>query len=167
MKKIDPVNINENVIRLIGTDWMLVTAGNYAKFNMMTASWGTMGFLWNRPVVMIFVRPQRYTYGFTEQNDYFTLCFFEERYRKALNVCGTFSGRDVDKVEICGLTPYITDVNVPAFKEARLVLECKKLYSDFLEEKFFKDREMVEELYPKKDFHKLYVAEIVNAWEKE
>ena len=93
MRKIEAKNIDKNVIKLIGQDWMLVTAGDQEKFNMMTASWGSMGYLWNKPVVMVFVRPQRYTFEFTEKKDEFTLSFFDEKYRHALNVCGSVSGR--------------------------------------------------------------------------
>ena len=118
MEKIEPKDINENVIRLIGDEWMLVTAGDREKFNMMTASWGSMGFLWNKPVVMVFVRPQRYTFEFSEKRDTFTLSFFDERYRRALNVCGSVSGRDTDKVKESGLTPYFTEAGNPAFEEA-------------------------------------------------
>lgn len=164
MEKIEPKDINENVIRLIGDEWMLVTAGDREKFNMMTASWGSMGFLWNKPVVMVFVRPQRYTFEFTEKRDTFTLSFFDERYRRALNVCGSVSGRDTDKVKESGLTPYFTEAGNPAFEEASLVLECRKLYADFLKEEAFTERKIVDVQYGQKDFHKMYVAEIINAW---
>ena len=81
MTKIDPKQIDENVIRLIGSQWMLVTAGNPAHFNTMTASWGGLGFLWNRPVAFVFIRPQRYTFQFAEENSGLTLSFFGEEYR--------------------------------------------------------------------------------------
>ena len=167
MKKIAPKDIDKNVIKLIGQDWMLVTAGDQEKFNMMTASWGSMGYLWNKPVVMVFVRPQRYTFEFTEKKDEFTLSFFDEKYRHALNVCGSVSGRDVNKVQESGLTPYFTEAGNPAFEEATLVLECKKLYTDFLKEEAFLDKKIVDSQYGQKDFDKVYVAEIVHAWVKE
>ena len=116
MRKIEAKNIDKNVIKLIGQDWMLVTAGDQEKFNMMTASWGSMGYLWNKPVVMVFVRPQRYTFEFTEKKDEFTLSFFDEKYRHALNVCGSVSGRNVNKVQESGLTPYFTEAGNPAFE---------------------------------------------------
>ena len=163
----DPHELTGNVFRLIGRDWMLVTAGDQEKFNMMTASWGSMGYLWNKPVVMVFVRPQRYTFEFTEKKDEFTLSFFDEKYRHVLNVCGSVSGRDVNKVQESGLTPYFTEAGNPAFEEATLVLECKKLYTDFLKEEAFLDKKIVDSQYGQKDFHKVYVAEIVHAWVKE
>lgn len=162
-----PKEIDDNFIKLIGDQWMLVTAGDSSGYNMMTASWGCAGFLWNKPVVFIFIRPQRHTFGFIEGNEEFTLSFFGEEYRNALQICGTVSGRDVNKTEKTGLTPRYTDAGNVAFEEARLILECRKLYADFLNPEAFIDRAILEKSYPEKDFHKVYVAEIVNAWEKK
>lgn len=108
-EEIKPAAITENFIKLIGSDWMLVTAGQREHFNTMTASWGGVGFLWNKPVVFVFIRPQRYTFGFIEQEPMFTLSFFTEAYRSALQLCGTKSGRDTDKVAETGLTPMVTE----------------------------------------------------------
>lgn len=164
MQLVKPKDITDNYIKLIGDQWMLVTAGDSSRFNMMTASWGGVGFLWNKPVVFIFIRPQRYTFGFLEANDSFTLSFFEEKYRPALSICGSVSGRDTDKVQKTGLTPNITENGNVTFKEARLVLECKKMYADFLNPEAFINKQIIEDTYKEKDFHKVYVAEIVNAW---
>ncbi len=165
-QQVNPKEINENAIQLIGDKWMLVTAGDSSSFNTMTASWGTMGFLWNKPVVFVFIRPQRYTFEFTEKKDEFTLSFFKEEYRQALQICGTTSGRDINKAEKAGITPHVTPNGNVTFEEAYLVLECKKLYAQFLDPKDFLDTAIVSKNYPDKDFHKVYVAEIVNAWEK-
>jgi flavin reductase (DIM6/NTAB) family NADH-FMN oxidoreductase RutF len=96
-KIIEPEQIRENIFKLIGDDWMLICAGNIKNYNMMTASWGTCGILWNKPVAVIFIRPQRYTHEFTEKNEYFTLNFFDETYRRHLNLLGTKSGREIIK----------------------------------------------------------------------
>jgi flavin reductase (DIM6/NTAB) family NADH-FMN oxidoreductase RutF len=144
---------------------MLVTAGTKEKFNTMTANWGGMGYLWHRPVVFVFVRPVRYTYGFIEATSGFTLSFFDKRYRDALNLCGTKSGRDCDKVKETGLTPIFTDLGYPAFTEASLVLECRKLYASQLDRDHFLDQEPVKSHYNTRDgLHKVYIAEIVKAW---
>ena len=105
MKETDILEINENAVKLIGKEWMLITAGNMENYNTMTASWGNIGFLWGKPVATIYVRPQRYTLEYIEREECFTLSFFPEQYRKALNICGTKSGRDTDKVKEAGLTP--------------------------------------------------------------
>lgn len=109
MKKIDPKEIRDNAMQLIGHDWMLVTAGTPEHFNMMTASWGGLGFMWKKPVAFVVIRPQRHTFGFIEAGEEFTLSFFSHEYHKALTVCGTTSGRDTDKVAASGLTPYATE----------------------------------------------------------
>lgn len=166
-RQIAPKEIQDNVIKLIADDWMLITAGNQDNFNMMTASWGTIGNLWNEPVVFIFVRPQRYTYEFTENSDYFTITVFEEKDREILNFCGTKSGRDYDKVKETGLKPLFTNLGNVYYEQARLVIECEKIYADFLKEEHFKNLDIPATIYPDKDFHKFYVGKILNVWIKE
>lgn len=164
-KKMPWESLNDNVIRLIGIDWMLITAGTMENgFNMMTASWGSLGWLWEKPVSIIFVRPQRYTYQFTENESYYTVSFFEEKYRGILREMGAVSGRDFDKISGSGLTPMPTENGSIAFREAKLILECKKLYASNLQEENFIESALPEKVYPTKDFHKMYVGEIVNVW---
>lgn len=103
-EKIEPKALDQNVFSLIGDQWMLITAGTKEECNTMTASWGGLGVLWGKPVATVYIRPQRYTLEFVEREDTFTLCFFGEAYRKALALCGSKSGRDVDKVKECGFT---------------------------------------------------------------
>jgi len=165
-EKIDPASIQDNPFTLIGKDWMLITSGNIEKFNTMTASWGGFGILWNKKVCFIFIRPTRYTYEFIEQNDNFTLSFFSEDYRKALSFCGTRSGRDVDKIAATGLTPVSGSQDTVYFEEARLVLECKKLYFQDLDPANFLDPD-IEKNYAAKDYHRVYVGEIVGCYLKK
>ena len=161
----DPAKLNDNLIRLIATDWMLVTAGTREKFNTMTANWGGMGYLWNKNVVFVFVRPERYTYEFIESCDGFTLTFYDDRYRDALNLCGTKSGRNCDKVAETGLTPFFTGSGYPAFAEARIVIECRKLYAAQLSRDAFLDREPLDTHdRTKGGLHKVYIAEIEKCW---
>ena len=103
--EIAPTALGDNVFQIIGHDAMLITAGTSDRFNTMTASWGGWGHLWNRDVTFCFVRPQRHTFGFMEQAEYYTLCFFDKEYQAALDYCGSHSGRDVDKIAATGLTP--------------------------------------------------------------
>ena len=159
-------DITENTFELIGKDWMLVTAGNIAKFNMMTANWGSFGILWHRPVATCFIRPQRYTYEFAENNNYFTLCFLPEQYREALNLCGSLSGRNIDKAAATGLTALETTHGNVYFEECSLVLECRKLYADKLEAANFIEKQIIDEVYTRGDFHKLFIGEIVSCLKK-
>lgn len=165
-QEIDPKTLDANVFKLIGEQWMLVTVGKQDQFNMMTASWGGLGFLWNRPVAFVFIRPQRYTFEFIERNEGFTLSFYGEEYRKVLQLCGTRSGRDIDKVAETKLTPMTMPSGNMAFEEASLVLDCRKFYMDMLEKTNFVDFATAERWYPKQDFHKMYIAEIIGAWKR-
>jgi len=109
MEKIDVTTLHDNVFTTIGKEWMLVAAGNVEKFNMMTASWGCLGWLWNRPVAIVYIRPERYTHEFIEANDTMSLVFLgnSEEARKAYTFCGTKSGRDFDKAKEAHLTPVV------------------------------------------------------------
>lgn len=166
MHKIDPFSLKDNVIDLIGNQWMLITAGDETRYNMMTASWGTIGFLWGKPVACIVVRPQRYTLEFIEKESCFTLSFFDEKYRTALKLCGTKSGREVNKAELAGITPFEPTQGCVAFKEARMIIKCRKLYADQIRENSFIDKSILKTWYPSKDFHKIFVGEIEEIWKE-
>ena len=97
MQELAIKDLTENFFEAIGKEWMLVTSGSKEKFNTMTASWGGIGFLWNKAVAFIFIRPERYTYEFIEKNDMLTLSFLGSGNRSIYNICGSKSGRDTDK----------------------------------------------------------------------
>jgi flavin reductase (DIM6/NTAB) family NADH-FMN oxidoreductase RutF len=164
--QIKPTYITDNVFKLLDKDWMLVTAGNLEDYNTMTASWGHLGILWNLPVAIAYIRPQRYTYEFANRYPEYTLSFFTERYRTALQFCGTRSGRDHDKAAETGLTPVQTERGNVIFQEARLVLECRKIYEDDLKKKNFLLPEIATKNYPRNDFHRFYMGEVVNVLQR-
>ena len=107
-------------------DWAVVTAGSIERFNGMTISWGSQGTLWGKPIVTVYVRPDRYTWEFLKENETFTVTFFPEAQRGALRVMGTTSGRDGDKVRAAGLTPVALDGCV-TYAEAEQTFVCRKL----------------------------------------
>lgn len=162
--KTDTENLKDNVFSLIGNDWMLITAGEMNSWNTMTASWGQLGIMWNLPVSVCYIRPQRYTAEFVEQNEFYTLSFFSEQYRNALKFCGSRSGRDYDKAKETGLSPMQTENGSVAFEQARLILECRKLYTDVLKKESFASGQHMNRHYPNDDFHRIYMGEIVNSW---
>lgn len=155
----------ENPFELIGEQWMLITAGNKESFNTMTASWGGFGWLWNKPVAFIFVRPERYTHDFIEKSERVTLSFYPESCRKALQICGSKSGRDCDKVKEAGLTPVIIEGGTVTFEQARLTAECRKLFKSDMKESDFIDKEVLNKWYRKAGLHSVYVLEIEKLWE--
>jgi flavin reductase (DIM6/NTAB) family NADH-FMN oxidoreductase RutF len=145
---------------------MLVTAGKIDHFNTMTASWGTTGILWNKPIAVCFIRPHRYTFEFAEKYELFTLSFFDPLHRGALNYCGAHSGRNVDKMAGTGLTPIATPNGNITYEQSRLVIECKKLYADYLKEQNFIEKSLITRNYPQKDFHRFFIGEIVGCYER-
>jgi flavin reductase (DIM6/NTAB) family NADH-FMN oxidoreductase RutF len=146
-----------------GKEWMLLTAGDFRRghFNAMTVGWGSFGTMWTIPFAQVVVRPTRYTYEFMEQYPTFTLCGFSASYRNALQLLGSKSGRDGDKITESSLTPIeSTQVAAPGFAEADLIVECRKMYWDDLNPEHFLDAG-IETHYSLKDYHRIYFGEIV------
>lgn len=156
--------LSGDVFQKIGNEWMLIAAEKEGKVNTMTASWGGVGVLWGENVAFVFIRPQRYTFEFTENTDYMTLSFFGGKYKKELGYLGTNSGRDGDKIGAVDF--HIADVDGhPSFEEAETVLVCRKLYADTLREASFIDKEMLKN-YTAGDFHRVYVVKIESVYTK-
>jgi flavin reductase (DIM6/NTAB) family NADH-FMN oxidoreductase RutF len=151
------------IIHSFNTQWMLLTAGKNTPggFNTMTVSWGGLGVIWNKPLAMVVVRPSRFTFTFMESHDSFTLSAFPGEYKDQLTLCGTRSGRAVDKVKTSGLTPTPSSViDAPGFDEAELILECRKMYyADIEPGHFLADH--IEANYGGRDYHRMYFGEIV------
>ena len=164
MKEINIRDIKKSPVELISDGWGLVTAGNSGNFNTMTVSWGALGEIWGKDAVFVFIRPQRYTYEFIEQNEFFTLSFYGGEYKDALRICGSKSGRDIDKAQVCGLTPVFTDGSV-TFEQAEYTIVCRKIASQFIDPAGFEDS-AIENNYANKDYHKVYIGEIVKVYQK-
>jgi flavin reductase (DIM6/NTAB) family NADH-FMN oxidoreductase RutF len=142
---------------------LVLTAGDYAagRFNAMAVGWGGFGTMWDRPIAMCVVRPQRYTYEFIEKYPTFTLCAFPREYAVAVDLIGTKSGRDMDKIAAAGLTPIAASaVAAPIFAEAELVVECRKIFRTVYEPSQFVDPS-IDRNYLKKDYHRVYFGEIL------
>ncbi len=174
IKTIRPEDISENAIKLISKDMMLVTAcrqtenedGSIStgRANTMTASWGGLGELWNKPVATIYVRPSRYTKELIDESEYFSLSVLPQQYRNALEYCGTHSGRDGDKFRNAKIDVAYTN-GTPYIKQARLVLICRKLYAQPFDPYSFTDEKILKQNYKKDDFHTMYIGEIVKVLE--
>ena len=125
-------NYDVKPFELFDKQWGLLTAGTRGRFNAMTISWGGLGTLWGRPVATVYVKPARYTHRFMEENKYFTVSFYPPEQRQALEVLGTMSGRDGDKIAVAGLSPVYLNGAV-TYNEAEITLVCEKIYSHDLE----------------------------------
>ena len=143
--------------------WMLLTAGDFqaGHFNTMTVGWGSFGTMWNKPFAQVVVRPTRYTFEFIDRYPTFTLCGLPASHCSALQVLGTVSGRDEDKIAKAGLTPIsLSHAAAPGFAEADLIIECQKIYwDDFKPERFLDSN--IDNNYPLKDYHRIYFGEIL------
>ncbi len=160
MKEINFKELSFNPMTMVGEDWLALTAGTKdSGFNSMTCSWGHMGNIWGKPSIVVYVRPQRYTKEFVDREDIFTVCFFDD-HKKELSYIGSHSGKDEDKIAAAGLTPVFED-GITYFKEAKLVFVCRKLYRAPLQEDGFICKDTMERCYPEKDFHDMYVGEII------
>ncbi len=159
LKEIQPKDMRSNPFKLIGDDWMLIGAGDEKKANAMTASWGGLGVMWNKKVAYVVIRPQRFTKEFVDANDTFSLSFFPKKYKKTLSYFGSVSGRDEDKIANSDITLSFDD-GTPYFKEAKLVLFCRKLMQQDFEPGNMLDEKINESFYPSSDHHTMYIAEI-------
>ena len=126
-------SLSLNPFTKIGKEWALLTAGDENGFNTMTVSWGAMGFMWGKPSVTVYIRPQRYTKKFVDANDTFTLSFYGNAY----------------------------------FEEAELVLVCRKMSRTPLRPEQFLDETVDGRWYPDKDYHEMYIAEVIDVLVKE
>ena len=166
-KLCDITELSDNFFKKIGTEWALLSASKSDKCNGMTVSWGGVGVLWNKNVFFCFVRPQRYTKEFCDASEVFTLSFFDESKKNALKLCGTKSGRDCDKFTLAGLSPVIGDGGVVDFEESTLTLVGRKLYAGELFPECFVDKNIDASNYPNKDYHTMYVCEIIEVRKKK
>ncbi|MDY3845948.1 MAG: flavin reductase family protein [Eubacteriales bacterium] len=175
-ERIDTKDFKINPFTKIGTDKMLITAGDGCEFNTMTASWGTLGTLWNKAVLTAYIRHSRYTHAFAEKSDYATFSFFggcesplkDCDVKKIFSLCGSKSGRDTDKISACGLTPIHHPDGAVYFEEANLVIIGKKIYSSEITAAGFADRHCLSFYsdYSNGDFHTSYVYEITEILSK-
>ena len=155
--------LNMNPFTKIGKEWALISAGDKNKCNTMTVSWGGVGVLWGKNVVYIFIRDSRYTKEFIDNGEFFSMSFFDEKYRDALSYCGKESGRNVDdKFKGAGLTPAFRH-NIPYPDEANLVLLCRKMAAVPITEDTFVDPQIMPRWYSDNDMHVMYVGEIIDA----
>lgn len=158
-QEIKPEQFEKSAFDLIGNVWMLVGAEASGKTNAMTASWGGLGVMWGKNVSFVVIRPQRYTKELVDATGRFSLSFLDSSYKKQKGYFGTASGRDEDKIATAGLQ-LAHEGEVPYFADADIAILCKKLFvQPYLEENFL-DKSLIQQWYPEKDFHTLYISEV-------
>lgn len=160
LREVSPRDWKISPFELIGKEWMLIAAEKDGVVNAMTASWGGFGHMWRLNAAFIVIRPQRFTREFVDAADFFSLNFLGPGRRETLNYFGTVSGRDENKIAKSGLKVESSGP-APYFAEAGAAVICRKIYAQPYDGRFFIDRAPERECYPNKDYHTLYVGEVV------
>ena len=163
-------DFNVDIFKLFDDHWALLTAGTPDDYNTMTISWGSLGTIWaprgnGRQIATVYVKPSRYTFGYLEKSDYYTISFFPESCRKDMAYLGSHSGRVEDKLAATSLTPVEKSNGTMGFEEATLTLVCHKLYSDAFKKEGI-PADIVQAYYDGDEPHHFFIGEIVDFDEK-
>ena len=153
------MNFNTDIFTLYDKKWALLTAGTESNFNTMTISWGGLGTIWNKPVATVYVRTSRLTHDYMDNNEYFTVSFYPEKYREILGVLGKKSGRDMDKLKNSGLTPKKAGESM-TFEEAEVTFVCRKLFRQELKTENMPEN-IAKAMYTGQAAHDMYIGEVV------
>ena len=165
----DPQTVIRDLLPALGAENALLTAGTADRCNTMTIGWCQAGWLWGLQTCTVYVRPERYTYQFMEDQAYFTVSVLPKDMKNAMALCGTKSGRDMDKIKECGLTVRTGAGGAPFFEEAELVLVCRTLYAQDLEPACVLsagEEKILPSYGAKGGWHRAYTGEIVEAYQK-
>lgn len=165
-EKKDLQELSCNPFTMIGKEWYLLTAGTPEHFNTMTCSWGAMGEIWGAPSFHCVVRTNRHTLQYLDENELFTVTFFDAGYKPTLQYCGSHSGRNCDKAKETGLQPVLLD-GTTTFAQARRVLICRKRYTAMLQKEGFVQPETYEKWYQTDPMHREFVGEILACYERK
>lgn len=163
----DPKTTASALLSVFGGANALLTAGTAERCNTMTIGWCQAGRLWNLQTCTVYVRPERYTYDFMEGSEYFTVSVLPADQKKTMALCGTKSGRDMDKIQECGLTVRTGAGGAPFFEEAELVLVCRKLYVQDMDAACVLpagEKGILPHYGEKGGWHRVYTGEIVEAY---
>ena len=168
----DVYELNLKIFDMIDNKWGLIFVGDLKKNNIMTASWMSFGILWNYPIIIVYIRPTRYTYNLMEKNDLFSVSFFNDNYNDKLKFCGTKSGRNINKIEACNFNLINKEIifeknisiNFPIIEESDIVFICQKIYFQDLNKNNFLIPE-IDNNY-NNDYHRFYIGKILSVLEK-
>ena len=173
-KKIDIFEYSSEIIKALSKG-ILITVKNENKVNSMVISWGKIGIEWNRLIFTTYVRENRFTREMLDKNPEFTVNIpLGKMNPKIFAICGSESGRNIDKVKEAELTLIDSEkISVPAIKELPITLECKVIYRQKQNLEGI-PTDILEKCYPQdidgfavganRDVHIMYYGEIVNAY---
>ena len=158
------------ILEQVGTA-ALVTAKADGEVNSMTIGWGTLSTEWAKPIFTVFVRQSRHTKTLLDKNGEFTINvpLKGADVKEIMRVCGTKSGRDMDKIKELGLTLEEPDViSVPGIKELPITLECRVVYKQDQDLRCLDEDKRLRYYAPGTandgDYHTAYYGEVLAAY---
>lgn len=152
---------HETLDKLKGNGIILL-AGNPP--NPMTIGWGTLGEIWHMPIFTVLVRPTRFTFEIMEKSNTFSVCLLSDLFKKELAVCGSRSGRDLNKIEKCGFNlEKGIRIDTPYIAQSDIHYECRIVHKHSLDPGTL-DAAIDQRFYPKKDYHVVYYGEILGVY---
>jgi flavin reductase (DIM6/NTAB) family NADH-FMN oxidoreductase RutF len=167
-KSISPEEITDNVFKLVGKDFTVITAGKIPEHNSMTAGWGGLGILFEKPTTWCFLRASRYTLELIKKEQTYTMSYFSDEYKEQVLFFGSKTGKNTDKMKETALTAIQTPSGNTTFKEARLIIECKLAEITTVGPDDFytpEGKTFIESAYDEvKEYHKIVFGEITNVW---
>lgn len=162
------LNLEDSLKSMQRRGAFLTVKNKDGKINTMTIGWGNIGYEWARPIFTVLVRESRYTHQFLENAEDFTVSIsLDDKLNKALEFCGSKSGRDFDKFKECKLSFLDSKiVKSPAIAECDMIYECKIVYKDYMNIELLDD-DIKNKWYETGDCHTIYYGEIVNCYHKK
>ena len=156
--------LHETLDRLSG-DGILLLAGDPP--NPMTIGWGTVGHIWNKPIMTVMVRPVRHTFSLMESARDFSVCILPDQYTRELNLCGTKSGREINKLEACNFhIERCSGIDSFFISESTIHYECRIIHKNFIDPSTL-DPLIDKKYYPVKDYHMVYYGEIMGIFREQ
>lgn len=135
------------------------------KVNVMQIGWGYIGYMWFKPSMIVAVRHSRHTYEILNESEEFTICIPKrDQFEEELKICGSNSGRDIDKISKCGFELLSgTSVKVPSIKDCQYTYECKVMYKQSLDSELL-NKQLMDKSYKNNDYHVMIYGEIISAY---
>jgi len=144
-----------------------LVAGRDEVANPMTIGWATVGIIWGKPVLTVLVRPSRHTFSLISKHDEFVVCVPEPGMSKELSICGTRSGRDIDKFAECGFTKENgLKVSVPHIAQCPMHYECRIVHRNNVSRETLING-LDSQYYPDGDFHTVFYGEMLGTYLRE
>ena len=163
----EPVPVDKDLGELFGKRVYIGTAGNAEDYNSLTLGWGATGILWSRPIAIVYIRENRFSYRYFENSPVYVLSWYAPQYTKAVyKIFGGRSGRDTDKEKLSGFTPVETPDGGVTYLQADKVVICKKLMRQRVPGEFM-PQELQGRLNRDGLVHIQYTGEVLSVWKKK